>query len=297
VKVVRAAFPWIVEALVAGLLLGCGARVAMRVLSWLAGTSSGFSTGGSIEIVALGMLLGAPLALGVFALRRWRRWSHPWVGLWTSLGVFLAMAARPSPSAQSAPAASPHSGPLILLVFGALFTLFGLWIDVRWHRRSGRPAPLALRSGLAALLMPGIVAGVVPQLILRGHTHRAPTMAALAGYGLAAAGLALLLACIIRFAHEGGGTLAPYDPPRALVARGAYRFTRNPMYVGVLAILGGLALATLSPALLGYAMVVALCFYTFVVTIEEPSLERQFGDAYRAYKASVPRWLVWRARG
>ena len=138
-RAVRAGFTWFIEALVAGFLLGCGARVAMRVLSWLAGTAAEFSTGGSVEIVVFGTLLGAPLALGVFLLRNWRGWTHPWVGLWTSLGIFAALAARPSPSAQSALAASPVPGAAIVLVFGALFALFGLWIDARWRVRRDPP--------------------------------------------------------------------------------------------------------------------------------------------------------------
>ena len=138
-RAVRAGFMWFFEALVAGFLLGCGARVAMRVLSWLAGSAAEFSTGGSVEIVVFGTLLGAPLALGVFLLRNWRGWTHPWVGLWTSLGIFAALAARPSPSAQSALAASPVPAVAILLVFGVLFALFGLWIDTRWRVRRGSP--------------------------------------------------------------------------------------------------------------------------------------------------------------
>lgn len=129
---------WGVEALGAGLLLGIGARVAMRVLSWLGGTPSGVSAGGSIEIVVFGALLGTPVALTIFLLRKWRRWSHPFVGLWTSVVLFAMMAISPSPSAQRALAASPVSGWMILLVFGGLFALFGLWIDVRWRVRRGR---------------------------------------------------------------------------------------------------------------------------------------------------------------
>ena len=263
----------------------------MRALSWLAGAPSGFSTGGSLEIVVFGTLLGAPIALAVFGLRQWRRWAHPWVGLWTSLLLFAALAARPSPSARSALAASPLPGWTILLIFAVLFALFGLWIDVRWHRRVGRQVPLTLRSSAAALLMPGMVAGVIPQLILRGSTGEATALAIVAGSLLAAAGLALLVSCIFRFASEGGGTLAPYDPPGTLVARGPYRFTRNPMYVGVLAILLGLSLANASWPLLGYAAFVAACFCVFVMAVEEPSLEQQFGDSYRRYKADVPRWI------
>ena len=143
----RAGLIWFVEALVAGLLLGCGARIAMRVLSWLAGTASAFSTGGSVEIVVFGTLLGTPLALAVFVIRNWRGWTHPWVGLWVSLGIFATVAARPSPSAQSALAASPVPGVVIVLVFGALFALFGVWIDTRWRvRRRALKTQSAARS-------------------------------------------------------------------------------------------------------------------------------------------------------
>lgn len=146
---VRAVFTWFLEALVAGFLLGCGARLAMRVLSWLAAGPAGFSTGGSVEIIVFGTLLGTPIALGIFLLRAWRGWAHPWVGLWISLGIFAAVATRPSPSAQSALAASPLPGAVIFLVFGVLFALFGLWIDVRWRVGRGRragPKPHTVRE-------------------------------------------------------------------------------------------------------------------------------------------------------
>jgi protein-S-isoprenylcysteine O-methyltransferase Ste14 len=155
---------------------------------------------------------------------------------------------------------------------------------------TGRRVPLTLRAGLAALAMPGMVAGVIPFILSRGSAA-APRPAAIAGYALVAAGLGLLLTCIAGFATEGRGTLAPYDPPTALVARGPYRYSRNPMYVGVLTILAGLALARWSPTLAAYAGIVAIAFTTFVLAYEEPHLQREFGDAYGDYKARVPRWL------
>jgi protein-S-isoprenylcysteine O-methyltransferase Ste14 len=282
---------WIAEAILAGVLLGAAARLAMRVLAWLAGTGSGFSRGGSVEIVVFGALLGAPLALAVFGIRGWRRWRHPWVGVWTALGLYIGALARPSPSAQAALAASPVPGWQILLLFGLVFLAFGLWIDLRWHALTGRRPPLSLRAGLATLAMPGMVAGAVPLLILQGHTSRAPALAAGSGYALVVLGLTLLVTCIVGFARDGHGTLAPYDPPDALVAQGPYRYTRNPMYVGVLAILAGLALARWSAPLAIYAAGVATAFVAFVRAYEEPRLERQFGDSYRAYMSRVPRWL------
>ena len=282
---------WVAEAIVAGILLGVVARLAMRVLAWLSGSAGGFSRGGSVEIVVFGALLGAPVALAVFGIRQWRGWQHAWVGVWTALAIFAAAVVRPSPSAQSALAASALPSWQILAIFALVFGAFGLWIDARWHAATGRALPLTVRASLAALAMPGMVAGVVPVLLLRGDTGSAPLPAAVAGYALVVAGLALLFTCIVGFATEGGGTLAPYDPPGALVARGPYRYSRNPMYVGVLTILAGLALARWSTTLAAYAVVVALGFTAFVLAYEEPHLEQEFGDGYREYKRRVPRWL------
>lgn len=133
----------LVEAVIAGVLLGAMARLAMRVLAWLAGGEGGFSRGGSVEIVVFGALLGAPVALAVFAVRHWRGWSHPWVGVWTALALYLGALLRPSPSAESALLASPLPGWAILGVFGLVFLAFGAWIDLRWRalttrRGSGR---------------------------------------------------------------------------------------------------------------------------------------------------------------
>ena len=282
---------WVAEAVLAGVLLGLAARLAMRVLAWLSGSAGGFSRGGSVEIVVFGALLGTPVALAVFGIRQWRGWRHPWVGLWTALALFTAAVARPSPSAQSALAASALPGWQIVAIFALVFAAFGVWMDVRWHQATRLALPLTVRASVAALAMPGMVAGVVPALLLGGRHDSGPVPFAVAGYALVAAGVVLLLTCIVGFATEGGGTLAPYDPPAALVARGPYRYSRNPMYVGVLVILAGLALARGSATLAIYAAIVAAAFTTFVLAYEEPHLEREFGESYRAYKARVPRWL------
>ena len=52
-------------------------------------------------------------------------------------------------------------------------------------------------------------------------------------------GLVILVSCIINFAIKGRGTLSPFDPTKRLVITGLYRYTRNPMYVGVMMILIG----------------------------------------------------------
>ena len=75
------------------------------------------------------------------------------------------------------------------------------------------------------------------------------------------------------------------------MARGLYRYSRNPMYVGVLSLVFAQALFFASPGTLLYAALLFLAFHAFVVLYEEPTLARSFGAAYQRYLASVPRWI------
>lgn len=93
--------------------------------------------------------------------------------------------------------------------------------------------------------------------------------------------------------REGRGTPAPIDPPKELVAAGFYRCVRNPMYVGILAMILGYFLWFGYWNLLVYAVVVFLAFNTFVTYYEEPTLKKNFGPAYEDYCRRVPRWLPW----
>ena len=143
------------------------------------------------------------------------------------------------------------------------------------------------------VLVPGTVTLYLPRRIL--FSERADTLplgaARFLGIPLITAGAAIYLWCAWDFATAGRGTPAPIDPPKELVARGLYRFVRNPMYVGIALVLLGEALVFRSEALLLYAAVVFLFFNLFVFFYEEPALERKFGEAYERYRASVPRWI------
>ena len=149
--------------------------------------------------------------------------------------------------------------------------------------------PLALRAVLATAI-PLTVAGVGPWLLLDGLAPHVPVWRyamLIPGGG----GLALTLWAIVLFATHGRGTLAPVSPPTRFVAHGPYRFTRNPMYVGVTCWLLGLAVMTGAGVLLWYAGIVAVGFHLFVRFVEEPMLRRRFGEEYQAYTRRVPRWL------
>ena len=81
------------------------------------------------------------------------------------------------------------------------------------------------------------------------------------------------------------------QPTRVLVTTGVHGWTRNPIYLGMFLIYGGVGVAARSPWTLILTLPLALTIRYGVVAREEAYLERRFGDAYRDYKARVRRWL------
>lgn len=105
------------------------------------------------------------------------------------------------------------------------------------------------------------------------------------------AGTCILLNCVLRFATDGRGTISPIDPTKKLVIRGLYKYSRNPMYVGVMFIMIGEAVFIWSLALAIYAAIVFAAFNLFIVLHEEPRCRREFGSEYEDYYRRVRRWL------
>ena len=103
-------------------------------------------------------------------------------------------------------------------------------------------------------------------------------------------GLALFAAGIRNFLRAG--TPVPTNQPtRALVTAGIHGWTRNPIYLGMFLVYGGIGIAAPSPWTLILTLPLAITIRYGVVAREEAYLERRFGDAYRDYKARVRRWL------
>jgi protein-S-isoprenylcysteine O-methyltransferase Ste14/pimeloyl-ACP methyl ester carboxylesterase len=148
---------------------------------------------------------------------------------------------------------------------------------------------MLIRALLAFLALPGLVAFVAPLLLARSEI-RAGSFNPFS-LVLIVPGVTLLLWCVRDFFVTGKGTLAPWDPPRLLVSSGPYRFSRNPMYVGVSLTLLGWSLAFESSGLLLYALIVATAFHLRVVFGEEPWLARTHGRKWDDYVTRVPRWL------
>ena len=149
---------------------------------------------------------------------------------------------------------------------------------------------LFLKNLLFVLILPGTVGVYVPLLLARGRVATSGLLFVLA-CALLAVGVTLFAWCLWDFAVFGRGTPAPIDPPKRLVVRGLYRYTRNPIYVSALMVVLGWAVMFLTPALFIYAICLAFGFHLFVVFYEEPHLRRQFGAEYEDYCAKVGRWL------
>jgi len=135
---------------------------------------------------------------------------------------------------------------------------------------------------------------LVPVLVLRASDVRWTALAAASGSTgvvLIAVGSLVMVWCAVDFVLRGWGTAAPYDPPKRLVTGRLYTRVRNPMYLGGEVILLGEALAFRSPALLIWAVVMALLWHLAVVFVEEPGLRRRFGPDYQSYVRRVPRWI------
>ena len=100
-----------------------------------------------------------------------------------------------------------------------------------------------------------------------------------------------LVAWAIATITRAGSNVPTNMPSTTIVQTGPYRFTRNPIYLGMFLGLVGLAIGFDSLWLFGTLAPFALVIRYGVVAREEAYLERKFGDAYRHYRARVRRWL------
>jgi protein-S-isoprenylcysteine O-methyltransferase Ste14 len=151
-----------------------------------------------------------------------------------------------------------------------------------------------LKTILFTILYPGSVTVLVPYLILSGQPREGRSdldVVRVSGLLLIAVGIAGFAWCAREFVIAGRGTPAPYDPPKALVVSGLFRYTRNPMYVSVVLVVLGEAVLFASPWLFGYAAALWVAFHLRVRYYEEPTLRRSFGATYEEYCRAVPRWV------
>ncbi len=152
--------------------------------------------------------------------------------------------------------------------------------------------------GLLFSLVPGLLWGLVPYWL----SGSKPLQRGLwqLGWIPLCLGAAVYLGCLLNFlaAH---GTPAPFftrrmrgiigEEPAGLVCAGMYRFSRNPMYVGMLLAIFGQALLFASVPVTLYGLAAWLSVHLGVVRVEEPHLRAKHEQAFEEYCRRVPRWL------
>jgi protein-S-isoprenylcysteine O-methyltransferase Ste14 len=114
--------------------------------------------------------------------------------------------------------------------------------------------------------------------------------ARIAGYALGLAGAALSVWGILTLIRART-TVLPNKAVDHLVTEGAFRFRRNPIYMGEVFIFLGLAQVTYNIWLAIVAPVFATAILLLSILPEERHLEARFGDEYREYKARTRRWF------
>ncbi len=111
-----------------------------------------------------------------------------------------------------------------------------------------------------------------------------------AGIVLVVLALGLTLWAITAF-RSMGTSVVPVQPATALVLRGPYRVSRNPMYLAMALLYAGVSLWTLAAWSLLFLPLVLVIIQRSVIRREEAYLTRRFGDEYRRYLAQVRRWI------
>lgn len=139
-----------------------------------------------------------------------------------------------------------------------------------------------------ALLVGGVAGRLLP--VLAWPPEWPTDGARIAGLLLLAIGILLLAAGVLQFKRHG--TPVPtHQPTTALVTTGVYGISRNPLYLALTAIYLGIGLVLPSLPVLVLVLPVLVVMRYGVMAREESYLDGKFGDAYRAYKARVRRWL------
>ncbi len=140
-----------------------------------------------------------------------------------------------------------------------------------------------------------IAAGLVIGVLLRRYAPIAwPGMddlpARAIGYGLGAAGVVLIGWGFLTL-QRAGTTIWPNKRADRLVTEGAFRFRRNPIYMGEVLAFLGLAEVTHNIWFAILAPVLAVALYALAIRPEEQHLETRFGQAYLDYKERTRRWF------
>lgn len=146
------------------------------------------------------------------------------------------------------------------------------------------------RLYLGALLIAFIGDSIWPAAIPLVGDSAAPVLRIGIGIALAAVGLAIAVLAMRGFQRAGTPVPTP-QPTTALVTTGPYRYSRNPIYIGLTLLYAGIAIGADNPWALVLLVPVLLVMRYGVVAREEAYLVHKFGSGYESYRARVRRWL------
>lgn len=146
------------------------------------------------------------------------------------------------------------------------------------------PPPLAFVAVLIGGWLLGKALGQPGIPFIGGHMTRN------LGWFAFVAGAAIMLTAIGLFRRADTNT-APWKTATSFVTDGVYRWTRNPMYLGMALIYAGIALILDAAVALILLIPLVYLIQREVIEREERYMEAKFGDPYRTYKASVRRWM------
>lgn len=114
-------------------------------------------------------------------------------------------------------------------------------------------------------------------------------------------GFFMYVSTILSFMLRGKGTPAIWfskflkfiigEEPIHLVSSGLYKYSRNPMYLGILLIVFGQGMYFEILTILEYGIFMSILLHLVVLFIEEPHLKKKYGNSYLEYKKSTPRWF------
>lgn len=183
-----------------------------------------------------------------------------------------------------------HSVPLLAMLAIIAATL---WRGVAIRRATGdRPWAFASAKGVQRIVgssfaLSVTVLFVAAALASSGETTGSLILAAIVGL----IGAAIVIVAQVQMGRAWRVGVREGDAP-LFVSHGLFRFSRNPIFVGMMQV--GLAATMVSGtswSWVALALFIASC--AVQVRIEEAHLEASFGEAYRAFRRQVPRWLGW----
>jgi protein-S-isoprenylcysteine O-methyltransferase Ste14 len=163
-----------------------------------------------------------------------------------------------------------------------------------WHTRGMNTHE---KDGAAVRLPPPItyLVAVIVGVLLHAFALSLPlelTLGPRMGAAVAVAGLGIaMMAGAMGLFKRSGQDPKPWKSTPEIISTGVYRFTRNPMYVGLALLQIGIGIGLANGWILVLVPPVLVIIYATAIRHEEAYLEHKFGDTYSAYKTAVRRWI------